>query len=244
MQPEKRIYHRWHETLLINNLTDKEVLKMKKIPQDMIAGTIHNTRSSGKAEIVLYTGCMSVSVRFIESGLIKSFTSGNIRVGKIKDPMLRTTHGVGFLGVGRFSAFVDGNQTAAYLCWSNMIMRCYDKSFQRTHPTYIGCTVDDCWHNFQSFAEWHSANSIDGYHLDKDIKVAGNKIYSPETCKFVSPKENISASVAKKYEFTSPDGVAVTVFNVSKFSLRNDLNPSAMCAVSNGKRKSHKGWSL
>ena len=33
MQPEKRIYHRWHETLLINNLNDKEVLKMNKLTE-------------------------------------------------------------------------------------------------------------------------------------------------------------------------------------------------------------------
>ena len=29
-----------------------------------------------------------------------------------------------------------------------------------------------------------------GKVLDKDLKVTGNKIYSPETCLFISPKVN------------------------------------------------------
>ena len=56
------------------------------------------------------------------------------------------------------------------------------------HPTYKDVTVCEEWHNFQNFAKWFEDNYVEGFELDKDILVKGNKIYSPETCCFV-PKE-------------------------------------------------------
>ena len=40
----------------------------------------------------------------------------------------------------------------------------------------------------QHLKKWFDENYIEGYELDKDILVEGNRIYSPETCCFV-PKE-------------------------------------------------------
>ena len=44
------------------------------------------------------------------------------------------------------------------------------------------------WHNFQVFAKWFDENYKEGFVLDKDILLKGNKIYSPDTCVFV-PRE-------------------------------------------------------
>lgn len=73
----------------------------------------------------------------------------------------------------------------AYRVWRHMLERCYCKKFHLKQPTYIHSTVCNEWLTFSSFAEWFDMHNISGYQLDKDIKVLGNKIYSPDTCMFV-----------------------------------------------------------
>ena len=72
-----------------------------------------------------------------------------------------------------------------------MFDRCYYSGYQDNNPTYRGCTVAEEWHNFQNFAKWYEDNYIEGYQLDKDIKVEGNKVYGPDTCMFISKQENV-----------------------------------------------------
>lgn len=72
-----------------------------------------------------------------------------------------------------------------YRKWSSMIERCYCLKHQARRPTYINCFVCKEWLVFTNFAKWFEVNNIDGYELDKDIKVKGNNIYSPEKCLFV-----------------------------------------------------------
>lgn len=43
---------------------------------------------------------------------------------------------------------------------------------------------------FSNFKRWFDEHYIDGWHLDKDILVKGNKVYSPETCCFVPQEIN------------------------------------------------------
>lgn len=100
-----------------------------------------------------------------------------------------TVQGVGFLGVGRHKTKVDGKVNPAYRTWKNMLLRCYGPSFSDRFPAYTGCTVAPEWHNFQIFAEWYHTQVIgEGWGLDKDLIVKGNKVYSAETCSFV-PRE-------------------------------------------------------
>lgn len=74
------------------------------------------------------------------------------------------------------------------ILWRDMLQRCYDTNFQKKNSTYIGCTVCDEWLLLSNFKKWFDENYIEGYALDKDILVKGNKVYSPNTCCFV-PKE-------------------------------------------------------
>jgi hypothetical protein len=73
-----------------------------------------------------------------------------------------------------------------YTTWQSMLTRCYSDVFQRSRPTYRGCTVDSRWHRFMAFRAWMLTQDWEGKQLDKDIIHFGNKIYSPETCCFVS----------------------------------------------------------
>ena len=70
----------------------------------------------------------------------------------------------------------------AYQAWKAMLTRCYYVKNQERHPTYKGCSVAKEWLVFSVFLKWYESNYIEGFDLDKDIKVKGNKVYGPDTC--------------------------------------------------------------
>lgn len=74
-------------------------------------------------------------------------------------------------------------------------------------------------------------------HKDKDR--LNNHCDNLEWC---DRQYNVEHSQALTYEFTSPEGVKVTVFNLNKFCKANSLNTGCMCEVHSGKRNQHKGW--
>jgi hypothetical protein len=81
-----------------------------------------------------------------------------------------------------------GRRLVSYSVWKYMITRCY--SNREDYSSYKGCSVCEEWLYFSNFKKWFDENYIEGYHLDKDILVKGNKVYSPQTCCFVPPQIN------------------------------------------------------
>ena len=77
-----------------------------------------------------------------------------------------------------------------YRAWRNMLQRCYSVEYQERKPTYIGCTVSEDWLTFSNFRNWMVAQDWEGNQLDKDLLIEGNKVYSPETCVFVTQTVN------------------------------------------------------
>lgn len=82
----------------------------------------------------------------------------------------------------------NGELLKSYDIWYGMIRRCYDEKSLEYKSTYRDCIVCDEWLLFSNFKRWLDENYIEGYCLDKDIRVHGNRIYSPQTCCFI-PKE-------------------------------------------------------
>lgn len=78
-------------------------------------------------------------------------------------------------------------QCPAYSSWTSMLERCFCSNFKARYPTYEGVHCCEEWFLFSKFKEFYNCAYKAGYHLDKDILVFGNKIYSPETCVFVPP---------------------------------------------------------
>lgn len=208
-------------------------------------GKVFPTKTSGNLEVVSYINARNVEVIFLTTGHRATTQMSQIRSGKVKDPLHPSVFGVGFIGVGKYKVSDNSKITKAYQCWSNMLERCYSYDWHNIYPTYAECTVHSEWHNFQTFAKWYHENypaDCGDYHLDKDIKIDGNKEYSPIACTFVSPKDNLVKSHAKNYIFVSPDGVEVEMFNLSEFCRENNLNQGHMCQVNSGNLHSHKGW--
>jgi len=104
---------------------------------------------------------------------------------------------------------VDGKKVTcpAYQKWLSMFVRCYSAKHHERQPTYKGCKVCPEWLTFSKFASWYDVNNVDGWHLDKDIKSVGNKVYSAENCLFVPPCINafLNDHAAKRGEY--PQGV-------------------------------------
>ena len=80
---------------------------------------------------------------------------------------------------------VNGKYFKFYVVWTSMLQRCYSEKYQTKKPTYRGCSVCDGWLLLSNFKVWFDVNYREGMALDKDILVKGNKIYSPDTCRFV-----------------------------------------------------------
>jgi len=127
---------------------------------------------------------------------------------------------------------ISGKQVICpfYRKWHSMLVRCYDTNLHKDRPTYADCTTCDEWLIFSNFRGWMTKQDWTGKDLDKDLKYSGNKIYSPETCIFVSPKINslICDSAAARGDY--PQGVYYDK-NSSKFK--------AQCNV--GGKQKHLG---
>ena len=124
-------------------------------------------------------------------------TMQNFRRGQIKNPYDKIIANTGYIGVGKHTSRISHNGAVRreYKIWSEMLRRCYSEKLQIKQPAYIGCTVCDEWLNYQNFADWYDKNYYDigdgRMHLDKDILVTGNRVYSPDTCIFVPQRINM-----------------------------------------------------
>jgi hypothetical protein len=93
--------------------------------------------------------------------------------------------------------YVDGKQKQKqvwicpyYRAWTSMLKRCYSAKWQEKNQTYKGCSVSNEWLTFSNFKAWMKKQDWEGKDLDKDILIEGNKVYSSDTCVFVTRMVN------------------------------------------------------
>ena len=102
---------------------------------------------------------------------------------------MRLVYGVGINDADySVQPIINGKQHMChiYRVWVNMLNRCYCSKMHLISPTYIGCSVSKEWQTFSNFRKWMVTQESKGKQLDKDILHEGNKIYSVNTCCFVS----------------------------------------------------------
>lgn len=179
-------------------------------PRKYFIGSVWETRNCGKIQIIdkEFGAKGKYTVKFINDGtVVKGVCATSVLKGTIHNPNQRTVLGVGYLGQGDFtSGDGSGGHNKLYKLWFGMLCRCYDPEYLKRFPTYVGCSVDERWHNYQNFC--NDIKEIKGYelwekeprkyHLDKDLKVKGNKIYSKETCEFVYYLDNILDGISRR----------------------------------------------
>lgn len=136
--------------------------------------------------------------------------SRDIKTGLIRNPYYPSLAGIGYVGVGKYGSKVTNEKGKiiewyVYKRWVNMLERCYRNENSLHHKTYIDCTVDEKWHNFQNFAEWYIKQpGYDmGFELDKDLLKGESKIYSEDTCVLL-PRE-INMMLIEKTKIVNKD---------------------------------------
>ena len=100
--------------------------------------------------------------------------------------------GVGVVGT-KYPISVNGRNTKEYYLWNNMLMRCYSTTYKKKRPTYECCKVSDKFKSYEYFYEWcHKQIGFgnEEWHLDKDLLIKGNKVYSETTCVFLPQEIN------------------------------------------------------
>ena len=167
-------------------------------------GEVFTSNEGHEFKIIEYKGAWDVVIQFLDShGYTKKIQYNKCKSGEVKNPFYPSVHGVGYLGVmsnGEVpKVSYNGKQTREYATWRNMLKRCYDFQSLERNPTYQACSVVERWHSFSNFLEdmpkienyplWLN-NPNQGISLDKDLKCKGDKVYSLETCCFLTRSDN------------------------------------------------------
>ena len=162
---------------------DRRGDNMSKKIVDRIGEESYNSEGT-LMKIIEYKNNSNILVEFQDEYKYKKSTTYQMfKKGNVKNLYDKTVCGIGYVGEGIYD-----KKTYLYIYkkWCSMLERCYDPYTINKHPTYKDCYVCNYWHCFQNFCKWWEENiykcNNESMHLDKDILIKGNKIYSPETC--------------------------------------------------------------
>lgn len=144
----------------------------------------------------------------------------------------KLVHGIG-INDYEGSCKENSKNIKSYEVWTSMLNRCYGEKYQIKQPTYIGCSVCKEWSYFSNFKIWFDENYREGFHLDKDILIECNKLYSPDTCRFVPQYLNSLLVDRKNHRGNLPLGVSLKM-------TKRQITPTytGWCNNQNGKRLS------
>ena len=159
------------------NNREKLLLNKQKYENEII-----ETSKYGEVKILKYENKKRVIIEFINTGNVTTVTLNNLVNDRVKDVYAKTVCGVGYLG------YMDISYTLyikVYDIWRQILRRCYDETLHNIRPTYKGCIVSENFKNFSYFISWYhnqTGYDQDGWCVDKDILIKGNKVYSEDTC--------------------------------------------------------------
>ena len=213
--------------------------------------------------IVEYNGSNDVWIEFQDKYKARIHTNIQAcRNGVVKNPYHPSMCGVGCLGLmpdgsKPITRYDKGMPTREYNLWGGMIARCYGN--YECWNTYEDVTVCERWLIFANFLEdlpliegyelWKN-NPNTGVSLDKDSKIKGNKIYSLETCKFISKSNNSKESIrrsgnpnpSQKVIAISLTKTKVLIFKSMRQAEKLGFDHGRISECCKGKQKSHKGY--
>lgn len=142
---------------------------------------------------------------------------------------------------------VDGKRQWCpfYAIWKGILKRVYCTKHHACHPTYADSSICQSWHVFSTFRAWMQQQPWQGNQIDKDLLLAGNKHYSPETCVFISKRTNMVLHDHAAARGAHPIGVSFE---------KDSKKFKAYCNTASGKTKNlgryatpgeaHNAWRL
>ena len=155
-------------------------------------GKVCKSNLSGDFKVLKYNYYYEVEIQFINTGYETVTRLDCIRNGEVKDPYLPSVYGVGVLGA-KYPSRVNGVLTKDYVLWNNMLKRCYSDIYKNKRPTYIDCKCSENFKYYEYLYEWCNKQigfDNEGWQLDKDLLVKGNKVYNENVCIFIPQEIN------------------------------------------------------
>lgn len=218
--------------------------------KDINIGSVYQSNYYGSFIVLDKCGESDLfTIKFIDTGTVKTARGHSIVSGSVRDQFKKSVCGVACTG----NAKTKGANKPYYSVWHDMIYRCYDPKNKRS-VAYRNVTVCDSWLVFENFL--NDAKYIDGFNeqlfiegkivLDKDTKqrFQENKVYSKETCIWISKQENNKIQDGQQREFyaQSPSGELFHDYNITDFANKHGLDRRHISGVLHGRCKTHKGW--
>lgn len=162
--------------------------------KDLIGKTFYSSEND-EYLVTEYIGKRYFTITF-NDGHTQKCRSDHLSDRSVKNKHHPSVCGIGYVGVGDYKPKIKGRHTREYVAWRNMLKRCYEYDNNPRDFSYEECSVCEEWHNFQNFAKWYSENTYEvpshiSLSIDKDIKMKGNKVYSPDTCLIVPMRINL-----------------------------------------------------
>ena len=157
-------------------------------------GKVCKSLNSGDFKILKYNDAKNVEIQFLKTGYRKVAEMKNVRNGVVKDPYSPSVYGIGILGT-KYPISEVGVKTKEYVLWCHMLTRCYSDDFKKKNQTYEGCKCSENFKSYEYFYEWCNKQigfTVEGFELDKDLLVKGNKVYSESTCVFLPAEINLT----------------------------------------------------
>ena len=173
-------------------------------------GKTFQSNNHGCFKIVGYTSSTKVDVVFLETGFKTTTHIALITRGEVKDCFKPTVQGFGIIGTENVRDN-EGVILETYRKWESMIGRVYSKSVKTdVNNPYFSTSISEDFRWFKDFRSWCEKQigfGNQGWHLDKDILIKGNKVYSEDTCCFVPPEINTLILKADRIRGKYPIGV-------------------------------------
>lgn len=212
-------------------------------------GSFYESNQCGRVEILNQVSDRYYSIKFENTGTIINSREDAIKNGCIRDPYAPLKCGVGCIG----NISTKGKYKPYYDVWQSMIDCCYNPN-NKNALSYKNVTVCDEWLTFENF--YNDCHNIDGFNqekfdsrdivLDKDKKQRHKKekIYSVETCTWISLNENSTIQDCQMncFKAISPEGKEYISDNISAFAREHGLERKHISGVLHGRAKSTNNW--
>ena len=162
-------------------------------------GKVFKSNNFGDFKVIEYINFKNVVIEFVKTKFVTTTTTQQIKFGEVRDMLYPSVEGVGINDL-ELTNIPTQTRNPYYYMWVNMLRRSHNVY---NKYEYDGASCDKNWLYFSKFIEDisnienHIKGVEDGWELDKDILVKGNKHYSKETCCFV-PKEINSLLISAK----------------------------------------------
>jgi len=185
----------------------------------------------GQYEIIQIYDDKHLRIKFLNSGYETDCLTYYASIGKVFDPYYPEIFGVACIGVPNLPYPISS--TKEYKLWFSMIERCYNTKC-KSYKTYgnLNCEVALRWRCLEYFVDdlpllpgyenWRLDSS--NYQLDKDYLSKDNKLYSQETCMFISRVDNSREATIRNCDHKTSKYIGVHKTKSGKYRATISLN--------------------